>query len=332
MFNIPKLVPLEGSTTFAELSSQCGLDEDRLTRILRYSMIDSIFREDPAGHVQHTALSAHLARDTHFCDFLRTITMVFNPANAFLPIALGRYPQTQSIHEAAHGVARQSTKNFYDWLDENLELRENFDRGMEGISRGGQRMQDTDLRAYPWHNLPEKALIVDMGGSGGHFARDLAQMCPSFSIIVQDLPQVIQTVLAQLAEEVDTVSYQAHNFFHEQPVKGADVYFMRHIFHNHPDAECIRIITSLIPALKQGSRVLVSEYVVAPPGEQANDLSTKAMRQMDLMTMALFNAKERTRDEYRDLFQRASLGLHFQAVHQLAEEPGSCIFEAIFEG
>ncbi|KAH7309793.1 O-methyltransferase-domain-containing protein [Stachybotrys elegans] len=331
VFDIPRLVPLQGSATFAELSTKCGMDQDRLTRILRYAMINHVFREEPAGHVRHTAFSAHMAQNPHFCDFLRTIAMVFNPANTFLPIAIDRYPQTQSIHQAAHGLARQTDKTFYGWLHDNPGLRDNFDKGMEGISRGGQRMQDTDLKAYPWDSLPEGAVVVDMGGSGGHFARDLAETHVSFSVIVQDLPLVIQSVVKQDSfMQATNVTYQEHDLFNEQPVKDADVYFMRHVFHNHPDEECVKILKALLPALKAGARILISEYMVPPAEELENSMGTKAMRQMDLMTMALFNAKERTKAEMVDLFQRASPRLSFQGTHQIPEDPGSCIFEAVY--
>lgn len=102
-----------------------------------------------------------------------------------------------------------------------------------------------------------------------------------FSIIVQDLPGVIdQTIKDQKRNSsiFKSVTYQAHNCFEEQPVKGADVYFMRHVFHNHPDAECVKILIALLPALKRGARVLVSEYIVPPSAELTGGLSTKAMR------------------------------------------------------
>lgn len=185
-FEIARLVPIGSSRTFADLAAQTGIDEDRLSmkpcarclersfllistrsaRILRYAMLNYIFREEPAGHVRHTMLSAHLSQSPNFCDFLRTIALVFNPANVSLPVALSKWSSTQSMRETGHCVARGTDKVFYDWLDGNVELRDNFDRGMEGISRGGQRLQDTDLRAYPWAELPENAKVVDMGGSG----------------------------------------------------------------------------------------------------------------------------------------------------------------------
>ncbi|KAK8103563.1 uncharacterized protein PG998_010596 [Apiospora kogelbergensis] len=361
-FDIPNLVPEEGSVSYAELSSLCGLDEDRLTRILRYVMINHIFREAPAGRVRHTPQSAHLAQSPAFCDFLRTIAAVFLPACAAVPAALARWPRTRATTEAAHGAARRTDAAFYDWLDrdENAALRRNFDRGMEGISRAGQRLQDTDLRAYPWGALPAAAAVVDVGGFG-----DLAAAYPSFSIVVQDLPRVIRQTMEDQknASGPESVTYQAHNCFDEQPVKNADVYFMRHVFHNHPDAECIKILTALLPALKPGSRVLVSEYIVPPAAELSGGLSTKAMspffilsptpknlldqtlltnfalssslprnRQMDLLTMALFNAKERTKEEYSRLFEQASPALVFHGTHQVPDDPRSCVFEAVYQG
>lgn len=54
-------------------------------------------------------------------------------------------------------------------------------------------------------------------------------------------------------------------------------------------------------------------------------------RQMDLMTMALFNAKERTRDEYAALFGRASERLVLEGTYQVPDDPRSCIFEAFYK-
>lgn len=170
---------------------------------------------------------------------------------------------------------------------------------MEGISRGGQRLQDTDLRAFPWSTLlPADATVVDVGGSRGHFVRDLLQLNSGFRVVVQDLPGVVGGLAGadgvgegekgkgegEGGGETDKgVTYQAHDFFQEQPVVGADVYFLRHVMHNHPDAECESILRALLPALRPGARVLVSEYVVPPPSDEqqtaeAGLLSQKAMR------------------------------------------------------
>lgn len=255
-------------------------------------MTNFIFREQPSGQVRHTTLSAHLSRSPSTVAFQRTLAMVFNPANACLPTTLRSSPATASLTQTAHNAARATHKPFYAWLDDPTadsgpgpDLRGIFDLGMEGISRGGQRLQDTDLRAFPWATvLPANATVVDVGGSRGHFARDLVEMNPSFRVVVQDLPLVVEGLAEEFGGggegggEGNQVTYQAHDFFEPQPVVGADVYFLRHVMHNHPDAECVAILRALLPALREGGRVLVSEYVVPPYEDLAGGLGTKAMR------------------------------------------------------
>lgn len=128
---------------------------------------------------------------------------------------------------------------------------------------------------------------MDVGGSRGHFARDLVKMNPSFRVVVQDLPRVVEGLAEEFAvggtssdggAGEGNVTYQAHDFFDAQPVVGADVYFLRHVMHNHPDAECVAILRALLPALREGGRVIVSEYVVPPYEDLAGGLGTKAMR------------------------------------------------------
>lgn len=56
-----------------------------------------------------------------------------------------------------------------------------------------------------------------------------------------------------------------HDFFIQQPIV-ADVYLFRAIFHNWPDHYCVKILHSLIPALKHGARIIVNDGVVPEPG------------------------------------------------------------------
>lgn len=88
---------------------------------------------------------------------------------------------------------------------------------------------------------------------------------------MQDLPQVISESQAKLAQShpelKGRVSYMAHDMFSEQPVKGADAYYFRKVIHDWPKAECVKILRNLLPAMKPGARVLVSDYVLPPPGE-----------------------------------------------------------------
>ena len=118
--------------------------------------------------------------------------------------------------------------------------------------------------------------MVDCRGSHGDASIAIARKHPSLHFIVQDLLHTIEThppVPAALAERV---TYMVHDLFEEQPVKGADVYFFRWIFHNWSDKYCIRILQNLVPALKAGARILINEWCLPEP----NTMPISVERQM----------------------------------------------------
>ena len=75
---------------------------------------------------------------------------------------------------------------------------------------------------------------------------------------MQDLPEPL--VAAVQLPQSSLVTFQAHDFFHPQPVV-ADAYFLRCILHNWDDHDCQRILHGLRPTLRVGARLLVMEIV-----------------------------------------------------------------------
>jgi len=51
-----------------------------------------------------------------------------------------------------------------------------------------------------------------------------------------------------------------------QPIVGADVYYLRNIFHNWSDQYCIKILRNLIPALQPGASIVINDVVIPKPG------------------------------------------------------------------
>ncbi|KAI1738211.1 S-adenosyl-L-methionine-dependent methyltransferase [Xylaria scruposa] len=335
-FNILELVPLEGTISLSELAAKAGLLEDKLTRIVRYAITIFVFHEPKPGYIAHTVISAAIARDPKFVDFLRMSLVDLAPINAALPLALRKWPQTEAINESAVQAAHNTDLPWFQWLSSDATMQERFDKAMAGFSRvegnAAGRSGNIDIAAYPWATaLPSDAVVVDVGGGSGHVSKALAAAFPSFKITVQDREQVI-TAARQAAggPGSSTISYQIHSFWDPNPLVGADVYFLRQVIHDWPRKEAIDILRALIPALKPGARVLISEFMVP---ELADDdlLEAKMIRQMDLQMMAILNAKERTKDELVELFTGADSRFRFNAVYQSPEDRKVCIFEAIWE-
>ena len=84
---------------------------------------------------------------------------------------------------------------------------------------------------------------------------------------MQELASAVDSGASSLPSELSNrVEFMPHDFFTEQPDKGADVYSFRWIFHNWSDEYCIRILRSLTPALKNGAMILINDNVLPEPG------------------------------------------------------------------
>lgn len=73
------------------------------------------------------------------------------------------------------------------------------------------------------------------------------------------------------------ITFEEQDFFKRQPTT-ADIYIFRHILHDWSDADCLRILRALVPALKDGAKVLISEAVV--PEEVATRSATLDQKQV----------------------------------------------------
>lgn len=70
-------------------------------------------------------------------------------------------------------------------------------------------------------------------------------------------------------------TFSRHDFFQPQTLSG-DIYIFRHILHDWSDIDTVRILQNLVPGLKDGATVLVSEGIVPPPpATKANTLDEK---------------------------------------------------------
>ena len=122
------------------------------------------------------------------------------------------------------------------------------------------------ISAISW--TQDRWLLVDVGGGQGHVSRALAIHDSSIQCIVEDVPDAVAQGQQDLPLDLHgRVGFQAHDFFAEQPVKGADVYLLRLVLHDWSDKYAKKILEALVPALKPGATVMVQDRVVPAWGE-----------------------------------------------------------------
>ena len=87
------------------------------------------------------------------------------------------------------------------------------------------------LEAVAWNDIGAK-ISVDVGGSLGRASIALAERVVAIKCIVLDLSEVVTEGQSRSPPHLRArLTFMAHDFFTEQSVRGADVYYFRWIFH-----------------------------------------------------------------------------------------------------
>lgn len=102
-----------------------------------------------------------------------------------------------------------------------------------------------------------------------------------------------------------------HDFFTEQPVKGARVHFFQSVLLNWDDADCVRILASQALGMGTESVLMIVDYVQGHRCEKKDellepDLYTPATA---LAARACHDVKGRSRTDYQVLLEQAGLEL-----------------------
>ncbi|KAF2147921.1 hypothetical protein K461DRAFT_272114 [Myriangium duriaei CBS 260.36] len=282
---IAESIPVGGDISYDDISTACGLNVDNVRRILRFAMTNHFFVEARPNHVSHTSASRLLVEDKQFrCSEDPTLSGWGLANNAKAPF----FQELEERHPSRFQNVKTAMEAWDSWVP-NSPLNEN----------------------YSWSSVKK---MVDIGGGRGLVSQSIASHDPTPRFVVQDLPGVVADASAALpAEFSERITFMAHNMFEEQPVKDADVYFFRSVFHDWPDASCVQILRALIPALKPGARILINDACMPPDGA-LNPRANRSKRRWDLSMMLLFNARDRENGDWASLFEKADPRFKFLGV------------------
>lgn len=173
-----------------------------------------------------------------------------------------------------------------------------------------------------------------MSGTTGHLSATIALACPKLTFVVQEKAQLwlekqFQEKLPAELKGTDRVRIMPHDRYSEQPIKGADVYFISTLLHKEPDDRAVIFLRRIVEAMEpKRSRIVTRDIVMDggdPPPEdvgvdektigdsdqicEAGLGPTGAITRLnvgiDLQMLAVLNAFERTKEEWISLFQKA---------------------------
>ena len=293
-------------------------------------MISRVFAETKPGHVRHTAASRILAQNPEAMDTVGFLIEDLAPASLKVIEAHEKWPGSGEPNQTGFNIENNTEDSFYIELAKTPERAKRFGGGMRFMTRGSLYDINHLIRGYDWASIDAVGgTVVDVGGGQGGVSQALANAYPNLKLIVQDLPGTAEEGERLLPPTLrKQVTFMGHDFFTEQPIKEADVYFFRFILHNWSDKYAEKILGNLIPAMKPGSRVVIYEFL---PDDVATTLwSDKQKRNLDMIQALGWNSLERTAADWATLFARVDPSLQFIGT---STPKGSMvsIVEAIFK-
>ena len=276
----------DGAKSVAELAALTETHEPSLYRLLRGLASAGIFQKQADGRFSNSPLS-EILRSDHPESFRAAAHMICDRE-----------------HWNAHGNMMQSVKTgeiafeytfgmpVFPYYAQNPKPAKVFDNAMTSF---GTSIANAVAATY---DFSEAQTIADIGGGHGLLLETVLKAAPQAKGILFDQPQVIAG--ANVSERVETVS---GDFFAEIPVE-ADVYLMKFIIHDWNDEQSVTILQNLAKSAKPGAKALLVESVV-----EEDDNAPSMSKVMDLNMLVMTGGKERTANEYAELFEKTGFRL-----------------------
>ena len=303
-------------STAVELAQAIGKDSNLVERILRTLAAAHIVEQNGSNTYSTTPFS-EIMLTPEAIQSMSFITRIGYPFFASIPDYIRSIGFTNPTGQGGWQKFTNTDMAPYSWFAAHPEVMAEF----VGLMKVWSATQESWVDLYPSESLLEGpnepgAILVDVAGGGGHDIEAFLQKFPQTAgrLVLQDRPEEVRA-----AKVSEGIARMPHDIFTPQPVKGARVYFMHTILHNHSDEKARDILTNLKQGMKPGySKIL--DYEDTIKDKHPTELSCG----MDLTMMASFGTGARTESEWESLFNSAG----FKLVRKFQSSiGGQCLME-----
>ncbi|KLO09946.1 S-adenosyl-L-methionine-dependent methyltransferase [Schizopora paradoxa] len=271
-----------------EIAKQANADPQKLAPVLRVLSSQWIFKEVKPDVFANNRLSSVLDKGKSVADLQHSPETKYAESQSAGAALLG-HVMDEGAKSAAYlsetlldpetafsggptkcslQRAFNTEKTIFDWFEDPDQKHRlyRFGVAMEGAAKF--EPPELALNAFEWSSISDGALVVDVGGGVGACSVQVAKKNPTFKFVVQDRVPVIADGEKRLAaNEVELwrsnrLTFQGHDFFAEQPIKNADVFFMKFILHDWPDEYALNILRKLREAATPTTKLFVLDKVM----------------------------------------------------------------------
>lgn len=276
-----------------QLAAATNANSDTLYRVLRGLASVGVFAETDPRCFRLTPLAECLRSDVPNSVKDSTLILLDQVHYQSWGDLLHSVQTGESAFEHLHGMS------FFQYIQENPATGEVFDRAMtENSSKNTKAITAS-------YNFADLKTVVDVGGGAGSLIAAILKSNPHLKGILFDLPQVVKKAppILQNAGASDRCQLVEGDFFIAIPF-GGDACLLKHIIHDWDDERAIAILRNCRRAMGQKGKVLVIERVILP----GNKMAFGKLLDLEMLVMTS-GGRERTEEEYRELFKTAGFQL-----------------------
>lgn len=153
-------------------------------------------------------------------------------------------------------------------------------------------------------------MVADVGGGNGKLASTLLAAHPDLSVLVVDLPGVVERAANALTHFGKRASVEGADFLTRVP-SGGDIYVLCRVLSDWDDAHAAILLAKCRAAMREGSALLIVGGLRRPGQPAARGL-------LDLHLLMIIGGRERTEAETADLLTSAGFRLD-RVEHSLSE-------------
>jgi hypothetical protein len=283
---------LDGPRSAEELAASTEADATALRRVLRALAAEGVYVEDESGRFTNNDLSSQLCRD------------VAGSAGPFAEfVGQGYHWDTwghlmDSVRSGKDAFADLYGTDVWTYRSTRPEISAVFDAFM---ATNTETVIDAVVSAYDFSGTQ---VVVDVGGGTGTLLGAVLEANPQASGVLFEQPVVIKLAIEDNAAAPWAARCQfVEGSMFESVPPGGDVYLLKSIVHDWPDADAVRILTRCREAMTDGSRLLILERILEGPNQGA------ATKFSDLNMLVMLSGRERSEREFADLCEQAGLRL-----------------------
>ena len=291
-----------------EIAGKTGAHAPSLYRVMRMLASTGVFKEEQGKRFALTPAGELLKSDAPG-------TMRYHAMMLGDEWTMRAYEHfTDCLRTGQNGVSKAYGRHLFDVLAERPEQSDTFQAAMTSSSTiEGKAV----IGANDFSGIKR---LADLGGGHGVLLASILRRYPQMQGVLFDRAEIIAGIPKdQFTGCEGRINIEGGSFFERVP-DGCDAYIMKHIIHDWDDEQCRTTLKLMRDKLPTDGRVLVCEMVVT---DEPGPTSAKVL---DIMMLVItMGGKERTKDEFAELF--ASSGLRLNRV--VPTEGPICVIEAV---